>query len=475
LPKRTWGRERYSNEMPDMLPSVPAAATHDAYVQDASGFSGWADAVFLPENEREVLDIIQRASREHIPLTIAGARSGLTGGGIPRGGWVISLEKFKRLEISEGLARAGAGISLMELQAAAAPTGQFYPPDPTEITASVGGSIATNASGSRSFLYGSTRRYLRALRVALMNGTVAEYRRGDAIDFSVPKIPWPATTKCTAGYPLSPGMDMVDLFCGSEGTLGIVLEAGLQLLPAPRELFSGVIFFRNDGDTLDAVDAWRSVAGLRMLEYVDRNSLRLIGGRYPDIPAEAGGALLIESEGEVDPDAWEQRLTAACALSEQSWFAVSAADRERFRKLRHSLPELVNATVLRRGFLKMGTDYAVPIAKNREMLAYYRQRLNAELDDRYVIYGHIGDAHVHVQMLPASADDADTATALLREFAAHAVSLDGTVSAEHGLGKRKAHLLKLQYSPETIASMMAVKRRFDPHWLLGRDTLFQAP
>jgi FAD/FMN-containing dehydrogenase len=270
-------------------------------------------------------------------------------------------------------------------------------------------------------------------------------------------------------------MDVVDLFCGAEGTLGIVLEAGLKLLPAPAELFSAIVFFRRDEDTLDAVDAWRPVPGMRMLEYVDRNSLDLIVSRFPEIPAEAGGALLIEAEGEADMDAWDARLTAARALSEVSWFAVSPADRERFRKLRHSLPELVNATVLQRGFLKMGTDYAVPISRNREMLAYYRRRLEAELKSKYVIYGHIGDAHVHVQMLPASARDAELATEFLHEFAAHAVSLGGTVSAEHGLGKRKAHLLKLQHSPEAIASMMAVKRRFDPQWLLGRDTLFPAP
>jgi FAD/FMN-containing dehydrogenase len=461
------------NSMPDTLSSVPVAS--EPFVQDASGFSGRAEALFVPEDEAQVLQILAHANRRRIPVTVIGARSGLTGGGVPKGGWAVSLQKFRRLEIADGLARVGAGVTLLELQTAAARTAQFYPPDPTEITASVGGSIATNASGSRSFLYGSTRRYVCELRVALMAGTVTEYRRGEAIDFPVPQIPLPATTKCTAGYPLAPGMDLIDLFCGSEGTLGIVLEAGLRLLPTPKELFSAVLFFRNDGDTLDAVDMWRSIPGLRMLEYMDRNSLNLIHERFPEIPAEAGGALLIEAEGAADIDAWDQRLSAARVLSEVSWFAVSAADRERFRKLRHSLPEIVNATVLGRGFLKMGTDYAAPISKNREMLAYYKQRLDAELSGKYVIYGHIGDAHVHVQMLPASARDAEVATALLREFAAQAVSLGGTVSAEHGLGKRKAHLLELQYSRESIESMMAVKRRFDPEWLLGRDTLFPAP
>jgi FAD/FMN-containing dehydrogenase len=404
-----------------------------------------------------------------------GARSGLTGGSVAKGGWAISLERFTRLEILPGRARAGAAVSLLELRDRAAPTKQFYAPDPTEIMASVGGTIATNASGSRSFMYGSTRRYVNGIRVALMDGRIVEYRRGDTIDFDVPAIPWPATTKCTAGYPLSPGMEYIDLFCGSEGTLGVVLEAELALLPLPSELFTGVIFFGGDSEALDAVDAWRSVSGLRMLEYVDRNSLDLIGGRYPDIPSSAGAALLIDAEGHVDVDAWDARLTAAQALTDESWFAVNAADRERFRKLRHSLPELVNATVLQRGFLKMGTDYAVPLHRNREMLVYYRQRLEAELPGHYVIYGHIGDAHPHVNMLPASQREAEIASGFLKEFAARAVELGGTVSAEHGLGKRKAYLLPLQYAPEHIEAMMAVKRRFDPHWLLGRETLFPVP
>jgi FAD/FMN-containing dehydrogenase len=446
--------------------------THANYVLDSSGFKGWADEVLIPPDENTLVEILQRANRELVPVTIVGARSGLTGGSVAQGGWAISLEKFNSIEISSGWARAGAAATLLDLRNAAAPSRQFYAPDPTEILASVGGTVATNASGSRSFLYGSTRRHILALRVALMDGSVREYRRGDKIDFDVAPVPWPATTKCTAGYPLSPGMDYIDLFCGSEGTLGVVLAAELALLPSPEELFSAIIFFGSDDDALDAVDAWRPVAGLRMLEYADRNSLDLIRGRYPEIPAEAGAALLIESEGAVDHDAWDDRLSSAKALTEQSWFAISAADRERFRKLRHSLPELVNATVLQRGFMKMGTDYAVPISRNREMLCYYRERLESELPGHYVIYGHIGDAHPHVNMLPSSEQQAKIATGFLKEFAMKAVELGGTVSAEHGLGKRKAYLLNLQYRPEHLESMKAVKSRLDPNWLLGRGNLF---
>ena len=441
------------------------------YLADASGFTGFADEVFIPSSEAEVVALLQAACQQRTPITVAGAGSGLTGARVPQGGVVLSLERFRKLELHDGYARVGPGISLREIRDAAAPTGQFFAPDPTEIAASIGGAIATNASGSRSFRYGSTRRHIRALRVALIDGSVHQYVRGDKVDFPISSIPSPNTRKNTAGYRLEPDMDWIDLFCGSEGTLGVVLEAEIALLPIPKELFAGVVFLPSDEHALAAVDAWRPCRELRMLEYVDRNSLQLLSGRYPEIPSGASAALLIEAE-DADLDAWESRLISAGALVEASWFATGPRDRERFRAFRHALPELVIETVVRRGFLKMGTDYAVPVDRNREMLAFYRERLEEALPGRYVIYGHIGDGHVHVNMLPGNPAEAETSGKLLEEFARRAVFFGGTISAEHGIGKRKAKLMPLQYTPGQIQAMKDVKSRLDPYWLLGRGTIF---
>ncbi len=441
------------------------------YLVDASGFTGFAERLFVPTSEEEVTAILKNAVSTGTTVTISGAGSGLTGGRVAQGGWILSLEKFTSLEIEVGFARVGAAVSLMDIRDAAAKTRQFYAPDPTEIMASIGGTIATNASGSRSFRFGSTRRHIRALRVALLTGEVIEYRRGDKVDFDVPAIPFPDTAKFTAGYRLQPGMDWIDLFCGSEGTLGVILEAEIALLPIPNNLFAGVVFFDSDEQALEAVDEWRCISDLRMLEYFDRNSLELLRSRYPETPPDAAAALLIEAEGE-DVEGWEARLEASGALTESSWFALTAKDRERFRAFRHAFPEVVLATVRQRGFMNMGTDYAVPIDRNREMMAYYRERLDEELPGHYAIFGHIGEAHVHVNMLPATQLESEKAAALLTDFAQHAVKLGGTVSAEHGLGRRKASLLALQYSPEQIAAMVSVKCRFDPSWILGRGTIF---
>ena len=446
--------------------SVGLANSMDSYLEDASGYKGHADKVLVPADEAELLKIVASASRDRIPLTISGAGTGVTGGRVAQGGWVVSLEKFKRVEIHPGQAIAGAGLSLEALQAAAGRTNQFYAPDPTEWTASIGGTIATNASGSRSFRYGSTRKHILGLRVALMDGRVMDVKRGDKVNFDVPEISLSKTTKNTAGYHLSPGMGWIDLFAGSEGTLGVVMEATLQLLPAPADVLAGVVFLPSDQAALDAVESWRGLDGLRMIEYFDRNSLSFLRARFPETPEHAGAALLIEQENG-DIDFWADNAP------EDSWFAASDQDRERFRRFRHALPELVNDTMRRRGFLKMNTDFAVPLARNGEMLSYYHAGLQAEAID-YVLFGHIGDAHLHVNVLPKSEDEFKAAQKLLLDFARHAVELGGTVSAEHGLGKRKAHLLELQYSREQIESMKEVKRRLDPAWLLNQGNLFPA-
>jgi FAD/FMN-containing dehydrogenase len=352
-----------------------------AYLEDASGLKGRAEAVFRPRTAEEAAAVLGEAARTHTPVTVAGAGTGVTGGCVPEGGWVLSTERFDRLEIEAGRARVGAGILLSNLQLRAKTSGQFYAPDPTEWSASVGGTIATNASGSRSFLYGSTRRHLLAATVALMDGSVHTFRPGEKIDFPYERLPDPLSGKHTAGYFLRENGDYLQLFCGSEGTLGVVLEAEVALLPQPASLLTGAVFFRSDAEALDAVDKWRAVPGLRMLEFLDRPSLSLLRGAYPQIPYLAGAALLVEqiadgADGDAE-DAWLDRLEAARAI-EDSWFGVTEADRERFREFRHKLPEIVNDKVRRNGFQKMSTDLAVPVSKNHEMMRWYQERLERE-------------------------------------------------------------------------------------------------
>ncbi|HEV8415837.1 MAG TPA: FAD-binding oxidoreductase [Bryobacteraceae bacterium] len=431
-------------------------------ITDASGYAGRADQVFSPRNEEEIAAILVRASAEGVPVTVMGALTGLAGGAVPKSGWAISMAQFRKLDVYPGKARVGSGVLLRDVQAAAAASGQFYAPDPTENTSSIGGNIGANASGSRSFRYGATRQHVQALRVVHMDGSIAEYRRGDKVDFDVPRIPLPRTRKHSAGYRLEPGMDFVDLFIGSEGTLGVVTEAELQLLPAPGEILGGVVFFPTEEAALDAVDRWRPTPGLRMLEFLDSHSIKVMEQPH-------GAAVLLELEGDAGLDS---ELDMTGALESESWFGSSAADRERFRQFRHRLPERIHEHLRRAGFVVLATDYAVPLERNRDILAVYRSVLSKNFGDKFVMFGHIGDAHVHTEILPETRQEWERGTEVAVELAQEVVAMGGTVGAEHGLGKRKAHLLSIQYNPAEIEAMRSVKRRFDPQGLLGQGNLF---
>ncbi len=452
------------------------AEVPQSYLEDASGLKGCAEEFAAPSTAGELAALLSDCRRRRMPVTLSGAGTGVTGGRVPQGGCVVSLERFRRLEIHDGFAIAGAGVTLKDVHEKAQASAQFYPPDPTEWSASIGGTIATNASGSRSFHYGSTRKWIRLVKAVQMDGTVRTFRRGDPVDFPFTPLPAPRARKHTAGYPLRQGMDWIDLLCGSEGTLAAVVEAELILLPQPRELLSGVVFFPTSAGALTAVEHWRDLPQLRMIEYFDPASLQLLRRGYSEVPAGAGAALLIEQQLDSLPgdpvDDWIERIEAAGALAEQSWFGETAQDRERFRAFRHALPELVNERVRRNGFQKLNSDYAVPVEANATMMPYYTRRLDEELPGKYVIFGHIGDAHVHVNILPETEDDAMRGRSLMLEFARKAVQLGGTVSAEHGLGRKKRDLLGIEFDPAQIEAMKAVKRHLDPDWLLGQGILF---
>jgi FAD/FMN-containing dehydrogenase len=442
-------------------------------VRDASGFTGTADRQFAPRSAAEVAGILREAVESRTPVTVAGSWTGVAGGAVPDGGWVLSMENLKKVAVGQGAVTAGAGVPLVDLQAAAKATGQFYAPDPTEHTASVGGTIATNASGSRSFLYRATREHVMGLTVALMDGEVRQARRGEKVDFPVRAIHRPRTTKHSAAMPLDAEMDWIDLFIGAEGTLGVVVEAELKLLPTEKDLLTGVLFFETEDDSWKAVEAWRGTHGLRMLEYLDSGSLQLMETQ----PGGAQAALIIEQElhSEQDEELWVSRMEFPGLLEPHSWIASGDTDREKFRKFRHGVPERVNATVIRNGFMKLGSDAAVPLERNVEMMLWYRELVRREMPGQFAIYGHIGDAHVHVNLLPRSQAQFDRGKEIMTEIAVKAASLGGSVSAEHGLGKRKRHFLPIQYSPAEIDSLLEVKRRFDPHGLLGRGNLFPDP
>src|SRR3989339_172575 len=231
------------------------------YLEDSSNLTGgYADGLYIPENEEEVREVLLECNSRKTALTISAGQTGTTGGCIPFGGWVLSTQKLDRivdLNIKDRSAVVQPGVTLEQLEAAVAKVGLLYPPDPTEKKATIGGNVSTNASGGRCFRFGATRSWVRRIKLALPGGAGLNLKRGllkadlkneFALPFFTTRIPdyrMPAT-KNAAGYFSSPGMDLVDLFIGSEGTLGIITEIELSLLPAFEETFDLVAFFSGE-------------------------------------------------------------------------------------------------------------------------------------------------------------------------------------------------------------------------------------
>jgi D-lactate dehydrogenase (cytochrome) len=488
-----------------------------SFLADASNLAGGhASRVLLPESSEEAAEALARASAERTPVTVAGAGTGVVGGRVPFGGVVLSTARLNRVgefarEGEGARATVGAGVVLADFQREARARGLLYPPDPTESSCYVGGAIATNASGARTFKYGPTRDYVRRLKVALASGDVLDVRRGEifadgegrlrvplgggrAIEARLPSLSMPSTRKHAAGYYVAPGMDLVDLFVGSEGTLGVVTEAEVSLLPQPEGVLAGVVFFKTEDDLLAFVREARErslrtraattrgsntdSAGLdaRALEYFDAESLSFLRERYPLVPVGAAGAVFFEQETTEETEEalmgeWLALVEGHGALADDSWFGTNEHDRAEMRAFRHALPVMVNEWLARRGQRKVSTDMAVPDAAFPEMLRFYKDSLRASRL-AYVIFGHIGDNHVHVNILPRDDVEQLAARETYARFIERAVALGGTVSAEHGVGKIKREYLRALYGEPALREMARLKRAFDPACVLGRGNIF---
>lgn len=483
-----------------------------SFLADASNLAGGnAARVILPESSEEVAEALARASEERTPITVAGAGTGVVGGRVPFGGVVLSTERLNRLgefvrEGAGGHATVGAGVVLADFQREARARGLLYPPDPTESSCYVGGTIATNASGARTFKYGPTRTYVRRLKVALATGDVIDVSRGRVraddegrlsvplgggrqIEARLPTFEMPSTRKHAAGYYVEKGMDLVDLFVGSEGTLGVVTEAEVSLLPQPEGVLAGVVFFREEESllafvrdarerSLRARESQAESTGLdaRALEYFDAESLSFLRERYPLVPVRAAGAVFFEQETTAETEEavmgeWLELVEGHGALADDSWFGTNEHDRAEMRAFRHALPVMVNEWLSRHGQRKVSTDMAVPDAAFPEMLRFYKESLRASRLG-HVIFGHIGDNHVHVNILPRDDIEQFAARETYARFIERAVSLGGTISAEHGVGKIKRDYLRALYGERHLREMAELKRAFDPACVLGRGNIF---
>jgi D-lactate dehydrogenase (cytochrome) len=506
------------------------------YLKDESRKAGCADSISFPGSLPDVCDTLRWAADAGLHVTTQGSRTGLTGGATPDGGHVLNLSRMKRVL---GLSRhpggnafvltVEPGITLGEVNRLAAgrefdtsgwsagalaaaelfrrdPAHYVFAPDLTETSASLGGLLSCNGSGARSYLYGAARRHVERLVVALADGDTVELRRGvhraqgrlfslltaggRRIEGSLPAYRMPGV-KNAAGLYAADDMDLVDLFVGSEGTLGVLVEADLLLIRAPAVLWGLTVFLPDEVGALRLVEEARRSTCATAIEFMNHGALSLLRrmkagnpafAALPELRDEWHTGVYVEYQGRCEEDTELQvallsDILAACGGDpDATWLATDAKGIERFKAVRHAIPEAVNLLIDERRrthprLTKLGTDLAVPDEHLQSVMRMYREDLDAR-GLEYVTFGHIGNNHVHVNIIPRSMEEYDAGRALYLDWARRVVALGGSVSAEHGIGKLKTAMLALMYGEDGIAQMREVKRCFDPQGRLNIGNLF---
>jgi D-lactate dehydrogenase (cytochrome) len=483
-----------------------------SFLSDAAHVpGGYAAGVSFPRSAEAVAALVAAA-----PAVLAvGAQSSLTGGATPRGEVVLSTRALTDMAIDTGALRvkAGAGVPLSTLQSTLAAQDLWYPPVPTYDGAFVGGTVSTNAAGAATFKYGTTRNWVEGLTVVIASGDVLSLRRGDIVavgdGFSVPlakgvlRVPLPRyvmpdVPKLSAGYFSRPGMDLVDLLVGSEGTLGVIVDVTLRVIRRPARCLA-LIACESDAEALaltkhlreEAQRTWLNASdGLDVaaVECMDGRSLRYV----PDTVFARAGAtrpernsvlLLVQLELphgiETMLDAFDTALTTVgvtsdplVALPGDESAALGLLD------LRESVPRAVNAAVgvasqRHPEIHKTAGDFIVPFDRLEESLALYRHTLE-EQNLEYAVWGHLSDGNLHPNVVPRSPRQMQQAQEALLEIAREVTTMGGSPLAEHGVGRSslKQQMLRGLYGESGIEEMRTVKRALDPHGKFAPGVLF---
>ncbi len=505
-----------------------------SFLDDAAQYpGGHADGVVFPRSEAEVAAVL----REHRQVLPIGAQSSVTGGATPRGGVVLSTAKMASiLQITDTFARVQPGLPVVTLKETLAAELRYYPPAPTYDGAFVGGTISTNASGAATFKYGSTRDWVRGLTVVLACGDVLDLERGrvhahpegffeietsgGVLRVPIPTYRMPDVPKRSAGYFAAPGMDLVDLFIGAEGTLGVIVEATLGIVTPAPATFLALVPFPDEARALAVVAdlrersrrTWRErdARGLDVsaIEMLDRRCLALLHEDGSDrkqgisLPPGTDVALLVQLElpaGTTGQQAYDQIASALepggdatplglfCRLLDEAGVldhvdVAVPGDRARaqqFFDFRESAPEAVKQRVARAkqevdpDIQKTAADMIVPFDRFGEMMRIYRDGYERR-GLPYAIWGHVSDGNVHPNVVPRTVADVRAGQEAIFEFGREVVARGGSPLSEHGVGRSalKQALLGLLYGDRGIEEMRAVKRALDPDSKLAPGILF---
>jgi D-lactate dehydrogenase (cytochrome) len=514
--------------------SIAVKIDYPEYLNDESGLisNGNAEKIFFPESENELIEIVKMSYSQKTPITISGGGTGISGGRVPLNGWIIATDnltcisaenandKFQWSDQSTGKSyeleliivsenearfRVPVSISVKEIQNFCKEHGWFYPPDPTERTAYIGGNVATNASGARSFKYGSTRNWIQSLRITLIDGTVLHLTRedvpigtnhtitlNDTIKVPRPTYNLPNTFKNVVGPVITDDSQPIDLFIGTEGIFGIITEVELRLIKAPKFIISMFIFVEdfNQAKIVSKLANERRKHQKNPIpmtvEYLDHRALKIMRSKDNTISDTAKGLIIIEqdvnSQEELDIylEKWFEDFSSIGI--EDISVAQLNNEIEHHKYLRHLVPESINMIARMNKQPKLGTDYSAPIDKMDELFDY-AMKLGEKFENElslsknefgYIFWSHFGDNHVHLNLLPQTNEQRELAKSMFKEFMEQIVSWNGSIAAEHGLGKKEFNgkpVIYIQLGEQGVNEILKMKKILDPDFLLNRGNL----
>ncbi len=431
----------------------------EAYGRDESDLGAYPpDAVVLPLGAEEVRTVFAIATRHRVPVIPVAARSGKSGGVLAvRGGIAVSTERMNRiLEISREdlVARVEPGVVTGVLQAEVEKHGLFYPPDPNSLdTCTIGGNVAENAGGPRALRYGVTRDYVLGLTLVIPTGEILELGR--------------RSIKGVAGY------DVAALVVGSEGTLGIVTEVTLKLLPRPRHVATAIVVFESVAAAARAVSRVLAAGILpRCLELLDDVSIAAAARTSPlRLPPDAGAALLVETDGNDEEQVLGEIVRVADAVRGDAAGEVIVAQNEAQRREVWETRKYLSTNLKALHPMKLSEDVAVPRSRIPEMIARAKEigRLHGLA---VATYGHAGDGNLHCNVLFDRRDEKPEVDRAVAEILRAAVDLGGTITGEHGVGLAKRDFLEYEQGREVVALERRLKDLFDPLGILNPGKIF---
>jgi glycolate oxidase len=448
-------------------------ASLDTYGADALKKSHLPDLVLLPGNTDEISQIAAMCHELRVPLVVRGGGTGYTGGSVPtHGGIVLSLERLNQiLEIDQInlLARVQPNVITGDLQDAVEKVGLFYPPDPASLRqCAIGGNVAECAGGPRAFKYGTTKRYVMALEAVLPTGEII-HTGSKAV-------------KNVVGY------DLTQLLVGSEGTLAIITEVTLRLVPKPvaqRALRASFPDIESAGDAVTRLIQRRVVpAAIELVDRASLDALRAHAG-VPMAPEGTGALLILEVDGSLAAVEEEIALVERACVDAGA-IEIRRARNEEERQALWQLRREISPALKQISTIKFNNDVVVPRGRIPQLFALV-DRLRASSGLPIACFGHAGDGNIHVNVMVPEGPNAATgargegqgvresmlrATQAVHDLFVGVVALEGSISGEHGIGFTKAPYLSLELSDVEIALMKRVKAAFDPHGILNPGKIF---